>query len=73
MKNKIFIISSVKIIDIYKKIISPIIGNRCRFYPCCSDYSKQAIQKYGFLKGLYKAVKRIISCHPFHPGGIDEV
>jgi len=61
------------IIKMYKKVISPYLGNRCRFYPCCSDYSIQAISKYGIVKGLYMSIKRIISCNPFNPGGIEEI
>ena len=59
----------------YKKIISPLIHFRpyygCRFYPTCSDYSYQAIKKYGLLKGLIKSFKRIIKCNPLNPGGYD--
>ena len=45
----------------------------CRFYPTCSVYAMQAVEKYGALKGGYLAVKRILKCHPFHPGGYDPV
>lgn len=63
----------VSLIRIYQKFLSPLKGQSCRFYPSCSEYSAQAIQKYGFWKGTWKAVKRILKCHPFHPGGHDPV
>lgn len=64
-KNLLFLIK------IYQKIISPIFGKRCRFYPTCSEYSRQAITKYGAIKGTYLSIKRILKCHPFHKGGYD--
>lgn len=57
----------------YKTFISPLLGNHCRFYPSCSAYTSEAIKKYGLLKGTYLGVKRLLKCHPFHPGGIDLV
>jgi len=63
----------IYIIKFYKKFISPLTPPSCRFQPTCSTYSLQAIQKYGALKGAYLSVKRILKCHPFHQGGIDEV
>lgn len=59
------------LIDFYQKWISPLKGATCRFYPTCSEYSKQAIFKYGILKGGFLALKRILKCHPFHKGGVD--
>jgi len=61
------------LIHVYQKFISPLKGQTCRFYPSCSEYSAQAIQKYGLTKGVWKAVIRILKCHPFHPGGHDPV
>jgi putative membrane protein insertion efficiency factor len=61
------------IIKFYQKIISPILPNSCRFYPTCSEYTKQAISKYGAIKGSRLGIKRISKCHPFHQGGVDEV
>jgi hypothetical protein len=55
----------------YQRIISPILPKTCRFYPTCSQYTYQAIEKYGIIKGIYLGVKRISKCHPFHPGGND--
>jgi len=63
----------VGLIHLYQKFISPLKGQTCRFYPTCSEYSAQAIQKYGLVKGSWRAIKRISKCHPFHPGGNDPV
>ncbi len=57
----------------YKIFISPLLGNHCRFHPSCSDYTYQAIKKHGLLKGAYLGGKRLLKCHPFHPGGVDLV
>uniref|UniRef100_UPI003B75BF60 membrane protein insertion efficiency factor YidD n=1 Tax=Desulforadius tongensis TaxID=1216062 RepID=UPI003B75BF60 len=58
---------------VYQRIISPLKPRTCRFYPTCSEYSIQAVQKYGVCKGLWLTVKRLLKCHPFHPGGYDPV
>lgn len=63
----------VAIIIFYKKFISPLKPASCRFYPSCSEYSLEAIQKYGCLKGAFLSIKRILKCHPYHPGGYDPV
>lgn len=64
----------VFLIRIYQKFISPLKGvSSCRFYPTCSQYAIDAITKYGIVKGSFMSVKRIIKCHPFHPGGYDPV
>lgn len=58
----------------YKKIISPIfskLGVHCKFYPSCSEYMMQAIEKYGSIKGCYLGIKRLLKCHPFAKGGYD--
>ncbi len=57
----------------YQKLISPILPTSCRFYPTCSDYSRQAIEKYGLARGCWLGIKRILRCHPFYPGGYDPV
>lgn len=61
----------VGIIEFYQKRISPLKAPTCRFYPTCSQYAKEALIKYGVIKGVWKAFKRILKCHPFHPGGYD--
>jgi uncharacterized protein len=57
----------------YQKYISPLKPASCRFYPTCSDYAIQAIRRFGFVKGTYLAVSRILRCHPYHAGGYDPV
>lgn len=59
------------IITLYQKFISPLFPPTCRFYPTCSNYSKQALMKYGIFKGSYLSVKRVLRCNPFNPGGYD--
>jgi putative membrane protein insertion efficiency factor len=61
------------LISLYQKIISPYLPKSCRFYPTCSEYAKQAINKYGIIKGAVKSVKRLLKCHPLHEGGYDPV
>ena len=61
------------IVKIYQKLLSPFLPNSCRFYPTCSHYSVEALQKYGAIKGGWLSAKRISRCHPFHPGGYDPV
>lgn len=63
----------VGIIKFYQKYISSLFGRRCRFYPTCSQYTIEVLIKYGIFVGLFKAIKRIIKCNPFHPGGYDPV
>lgn len=62
----------VKLINMYQKI-SKFKPPVCRFYPTCSEYMKQAIIKHGVLKGGFLGIKRILKCHPLHPGGYDPV
>ncbi len=57
----------------YQKVISPIKPRTCRYYPTCSQYAYQAIEKFGLMKGLYYGVKRILRCHPFSKGGYDPI
>ncbi|MHB1652527.1 MAG: membrane protein insertion efficiency factor YidD [Desulfitobacteriaceae bacterium] len=63
----------IGLIRFYQKVISPLKPPSCRFYPTCSEYSVQALMKYGFLKGSLKSIIRISKCHPYHPGGHDPV
>ncbi|WP_373323024.1 membrane protein insertion efficiency factor YidD [Desulforamulus aquiferis] len=57
----------------YQRFISPLKPRTCRFYPTCSQYSIQAFEKYGVVKGAWLTVKRLAKCHPFHPGGYDPI
>lgn len=60
-------------IRFYRRNISPMFPPCCRFVPTCSQYALEAVEKYGAIKGGYLAVRRILKCHPFHPGGYDPV
>ena len=61
------------LITLYRYLISPVLGQHCRFYPSCSVYAKTAIEELGVVRGLFYATKRLLCCHPWHPGGIDPV
>lgn len=61
------------IIRVYQLLISPLKKPTCRFYPTCSHYAIQAVEKHGVFKGTRMALARLIKCHPFHPGGYDPV
>lgn len=63
----------IGIIKAYQKSISPLLPKSCRFYPSCSQYASDAIDRHGPLKGILLAILRIMKCHPFHPGGYDPV
>ena len=65
--------TALVIIRIYQLVLSPVFGGQCRFYPSCSDYARGAIEKYGALKGVSLGAKRLLKCHPLHPGGVDHV
>ena len=60
----IFTLILIKLIKGYKYFISPLLGHSCRYLPTCSEYSIDALENYGFLKGLLMSIKRILSCHP---------
>jgi putative membrane protein insertion efficiency factor len=64
---------AVKCIHGYRYVLSPWIGNQCRFYPTCSHYAEEAITTYGLAKGGYLTLRRLLKCHPWHSGGIDAV
>jgi len=61
----------IKIVEFYQKAISPFLPKSCRYIPTCSQYTIEALEKYGAIKGTYIGIKRILRCHPFHPGGYD--
>ncbi|MGA2586687.1 MAG: membrane protein insertion efficiency factor YidD [Candidatus Aminicenantales bacterium] len=61
------------LIKAYKKILSPFLGRHCRFYPTCSEYMAEAVEKYGLARGFWIGTKRLFRCHPFHGGGFDPV
>ena len=63
----------IALLRFYKRWISPLLGPRCRFHPTCSEYAMQAIARFGALKGGWLAVRRVLRCHPLHPGGNDPV
>jgi uncharacterized protein len=63
----------VALIRLYQWTIAPVIGQTCRFYPSCSHYGVEALQKHGALKGTWLTLKRICKCHPWNPGGVDQV
>jgi putative membrane protein insertion efficiency factor len=63
----------IALLRFYKVAVSPLLGNRCRFYPSCSDYAREAIQYHGAAHGTYLAVKRLCRCHPLSAGGVDLV
>lgn len=64
---------AIMIIKGYRLFISPLKPPTCRFVPTCSEYALQAIEKHGVIRGSIMAVRRILRCHPFHPGGYDPV
>lgn len=65
--------SLIFLIRFYSYLISPLLGQNCRFYPSCSIYTQEAIEKHGVAKGLWLSVRRVSRCHPFHEGGVDPV
>jgi putative membrane protein insertion efficiency factor len=63
----------IYLLKAYKLLISPLLPPACRFTPTCSEYAVEAIGEYGALRGSYMALRRLLKCHPFHPGGYDPV
>ena len=60
-------------LGVYRKVLSPLTPVRCRFVPSCSLYTADAIREFGALRGVWLGVRRILKCHPFHPGGFDPI
>jgi uncharacterized protein len=65
--------SLIVLLRLYRYFISPLMGYSCRFYPSCSEYAQLAIKQHGNCVGLYMTIKRLLHCHPWHPGGYDPV
>ncbi|MYA17722.1 MAG: membrane protein insertion efficiency factor YidD [Gammaproteobacteria bacterium] len=63
----------VAIIETYRRYVSPCLGRHCRFHPTCSSYAVEALHRHGFLGGSALTLRRLLRCHPFHPGGFDPV
>ena len=63
----------VAILRLYKSVVSPLLPSACRYYPSCSDYMREAVEKYGPARGLWMGIKRLARCHPFAKGGYDPV
>lgn len=72
MKNPL-LLTVMGLIRFYKIAISPLLGSRCRFYPSCSEYTLEALQKHGLLRGSWLSLRRIGRCNPWHAGGFDPV
>jgi putative membrane protein insertion efficiency factor len=70
--NPVSVFATV-IIRGYQLFISPVLGPCCRFTPSCSEYTREAISRHGFIKGFSLGTRRLLKCHPFHPGGFDPV
>jgi putative membrane protein insertion efficiency factor len=63
----------MRLLVVYKSWISPFLPSACRFYPTCSDYMRQAVEKHGAARGVWIGLRRLIRCHPFCEGGFDPV
>ena len=61
------------LLRVYQYALRPLLGNNCRFYPSCSDFAREAISRHGALRGTWLAARRVLRCHPYHPGGYDPV
>jgi len=63
----------VAILRLYQLLLSPLLPSACRYYPSCSEYMRQAVEKHGVARGIWMGAKRLLRCHPFHAGGLDPV
>lgn len=73
MLDRLVSLVLIGLIRVYQYGISPLLGPRCRFWPSCSSYAIDAVRLHGAFRGGWLALKRILRCHPWHPGGIDPV
>ena len=73
MINKFLTFSVISLINLYKYLISPLLGNNCRFLPTCSEYTKEAIIEFGLIKGITLGFRRITKCHPWGKSGHDPI
>ena len=64
---------AVKLIGVYRSVLSPWLGNNCRYRPTCSEYAQDALRAHGFIRGSSLALRRLGRCHPWHEGGYDPV
>lgn len=71
--GKVWAFIFVIMIKLYRLLLSPVLGPCCRFYPSCSAYAIEALQRKGFLRGSVLLLKRILKCHPWHDGGYDPI
>ena len=71
--SRLLTTSLIKLIKIYQLLLSPMLGQNCRFYPTCSHYAQESLNKHGVIKGTYRAIRRLFRCHPWHDGGYDPV
>jgi putative membrane protein insertion efficiency factor len=60
-------------LSLYKKFFSPLLPSACRFYPTCSEYMRESVERFGVSRGIWMGLKRHARCHPFHAGGFDPV
>ena len=73
MKKIFLIVPMIGLINFYKYLISPLLGNNCRFLPTCSEYTKEAIIEFGLIKGITLGLRRISKCHPWGKSGHDPI